>query len=87
MLEIYCESKFYKLKLLEKLVVQHGIKTSFGGGSCIQTPLPYIYIPNLLSLKEVDCGCLPTSLCLFMCGMRSHMREGVRVHDIQCKFV
>ena len=43
-----------------------------------------VYFPNLLvSSKKADCGCLPASLCVFSCvGMRSHMREGVRMHDM-----
>ena len=83
--DIHCGPKSYMLKLLGKLVVQHGIRTSFDRRSCVQMSLPYIYIPNLLTPKESGCGCWPTGFCVSPCAnMGLHMREGVRVHDIHC---
>lgn len=38
--DIHYEPKSNKLKLLRKVVVQHGIKISFGGTSCVQTSPP-----------------------------------------------
>lgn len=63
---------FFKLKLLEKSVAQYGIKASFSDKSYVRISLPYIYIPHLLSPKEVDCGCLPIGLCV-------SPRAGIRV--------
>lgn len=57
---------FFKLKLLEKSVAQYGIKASFSDKSYVRISLPYIYIPHLLSPKEVDCGCLPIHVPLHM---------------------
>ena len=84
--DIHCGPKSYKLKLLGKLVVQHGIRASFDARSCVQMSLPYIYIPNLLTPKESGCGCWLMSFCVSLCAnMGLHMREGVRVHDIHCE--
>ena len=35
--DMHGEPKSYKLKLLRKLVTQHGIKAFFGGMSCVPT--------------------------------------------------
>ena len=49
MYDIQCGPTSYKLKLLEKLVVQHGIRALFSGGSSVRTSPQYVYLPNLLS--------------------------------------
>ena len=73
------------LQVLGKLVVQHGIKALFGRRSCVRTSLLYIYIPNLLSPKEADCGCLLTGLCVSpRTDMGLLVRTSVKVHDIHC---
>lgn len=59
---IHYEPKYHKLKLLGKLVIQHGIRTSFGGRSCVHA-WPHIYFLNLLSLKKANYDCLP-NLCI-----------------------
>ena len=68
--DVHCRSKSYKLKLIEKLVVQYGIKVSFCRRSCDRTFSPHVYLPNLLSpcvspKMETTCE-----------------RESVRMHDI-----
>ena len=39
----HCKSKCYKLKLLGKLVVQHGIRVSFGERPCVHMFMSPIY--------------------------------------------
>lgn len=84
--DIRCEPKSYKFKLLEKLVVQHNIRASFDGRSCVRAS-PHIYFPNLLRKpKETNHGCLPMGLCIspHAC-MRQHVWEGFKEHDINCE--
>ena len=47
--DIHCEPKSYKLKLLEKLVIQHGIRALFSGKSSVRTSPLHVYLTNLLS--------------------------------------
>lgn len=49
--DIHCGPESYELKLLEKLVIKHGITTSLDGRLCVQI-LPYVYFFNLLSPKR-----------------------------------
>lgn len=46
---MHCEPKFYKVKLLGKLIVQHGVKALFDGRSSVQTSSLHVYFSNLLS--------------------------------------
>ena len=50
---------FQMVKLLEKLVVQHDIRASFGGRTTIRTPSLYVYFFNLLGpvLQKMVAAC------------------------------
>ena len=66
--DIHCGSKSYKFKFLGKLVVQYNIRASF-----------MIYLTKRRLF--VVCMCL----CVFPHAvMRTHVREGVGVHNIHC---
>ena len=50
MCDIHCEPKSYKVKLLEKLVIQHGIRACLAGG-CLFKP-HYMFISQFIKPKK-----------------------------------
>ena len=70
--DIHCGLKSYKLKLLGKSVVQHGIRALFGGVKCSN------FTTSCLFAQFIKSTCQPKK-------WRLHMREGVRVHNIHCE--
>lgn len=77
--DIHSGSKSYKLKLLGKLVAQHGIRNLFGGRSCARTSLPYIYTPKIYYAQKRLIVVVCIRACVSPCTcMGLHLREDVR---------
>ena len=78
--DMHIESKSCKFKFSRKLVIQHGIKTWFGGRLWAWATSPQFacLFPHLVSLFS---NLLFYGISLRV-GMRLHMREGVKEYDM-----
>ena len=61
-------------------------KPHLAGSHVFKAYLIFISLIYCVGPKEANCGYLPTSLCLSPhVGMRLHMWDGVKEHDMHCE--